>query len=597
MSRLPSTLTTKLVLIAALVILGITALISYSSMQRAFEAARWVDHTRLVMLRLEEWMSELEHAESRQRGYLITANDQYLAPYRATVKALPLRIRALRELTSDNPGRQRAIADLATLVSSRLALTEMGIELKRTGRFDAAADLHLAHGKAIMDQVRAAISAMKSEEEKLLENRTASFARDRINTTCIIVFGNLVALLFLLAAFAALVAEIRERKKAETKIQRYADEVAQGNAFLDSVFEYVPDMIFVKDAKDLRYVRFNQAGAALIGTTTAELIGKNDYDFFAQEQADFFTRKDRETLAAGMLVDIPEEPMNTKHQGLRILHTRKIPIPGADGKARYLLGMSQDITERKQAEGKIAQLNAELRVRAAQLETINKELESFSYTVSHDLRAPLRAIAGYARMLEADYHDKLDSEARRFLGVIGENTRKMGKLIDDLLAFAKLGRQPLARAEVDMAALAREAFADLTELSDQGSPELVLDALPIAHGDRQLLRQVWANLLSNAVKYSSNTPFPRIEITARTDSVEHVYCVKDNGVGFDMKHYDKLFGVFVRLHDAKEFSGTGVGLAIVQRIVERHAGRVWAQAKLDEGATFYFSLPKEESTQ
>ena len=197
-------------------------------------------------------------------------------------------------------------------------------------------------------------------------------------------------------------------------------------------------------------------------------------------------------------------------------------------------------------------------------------------------------------MLQEDYHDKLDNEARRFLSVIGENTRRMGKLIDDLLAFARLGRQSMTHTEVDMTALVREAFADLTELADHSGPELIVKALPAAHGDRQLLRQVWANLLSNAVKYSSNTPFPRIEITARSDSGQHVYCVKDNGVGFDMKHYDKLFGVFERLHDAKEFSGTGVGLAIVKRIIERHAGRVWAQAKLDEGAAFYFSLPKEQ---
>ena len=270
------------------------------------------------------------------------------------MKALPGRIRALRELTADNPERQKATGDLTALVSSRLALTEHGIELKRSGRFDAeAAEPNLAQGKAIMDQIRAAISAMKTEEEKLLENRTASFARDRISATCIIVFGNLIALAFLLSAFTALVGEIRERKKAEIKTQRYADEVAQANAFLDSVFEYVPDMIFVKDAKDLRYVRFNQAGAALIGCTTQELIGKSDYDFFPLEQADFFTSKDRETLAGGMLVDIAEEPLSTKSQGMRILHTRKIPIPGADGTARYLLGMSEDITVRKHAEGKL----------------------------------------------------------------------------------------------------------------------------------------------------------------------------------------------------------------------------------------------------
>ena len=169
MSRLPSTLVTKRVLIAALVILAITALISYSSIERFFETAHWVDHTRLVMLRLEELMSELEHAESRQRGYLISGNEQYLEPYRVTVQALPKRIRALLELTADNPERQNATGELASLVSSRLALTERGIELKRTGRFDAAAaDPHLAQGRAIMDQIRALISAMKAEEEKLL---------------------------------------------------------------------------------------------------------------------------------------------------------------------------------------------------------------------------------------------------------------------------------------------------------------------------------------------------------------------------------------------------------------------------------------------
>jgi CHASE3 domain sensor protein len=292
MSRPSSTLVTKLGLFAALALLGITALTSYSSIQRFFEAAHWVDHTRLVMLRLEELMSELEHAESRQRGYLISGNEQYLEPYRAAVQALPGRIRALRELTADNPERQKATGDLAALVSSHLALTEHGIELKRTARFDlAVADPHLAQGRAVMDQMRAAISAMKTKEEKLLENRTASFARDRISTTSIIVFGNLIALAVLLSAFTGLVGEIRERKKAEAKTQRYADEVAQANAFLDSVFEYVPDMIFVKDAQDLRYVRFNQAGAALIGATTQELIGKSDYDFFPVEQADFFTRR------------------------------------------------------------------------------------------------------------------------------------------------------------------------------------------------------------------------------------------------------------------------------------------------------------------
>ncbi len=398
MSWLPNTLRTNLVLIAALVILGVTARISYTSIQGFFAAAHWVNHTRLVMLKLEELIAELEHAESRQRGYLISGNDEFLKPYYAAVDALPERIRALRELTADNSAQQSATAELSTLISLRLALTERGIELKRTGKFDVASAVpHLTQGKAMMDQIRAAVSAMKAKEEKLLEDRSATLDRDRANTAYIIVFGNLIAVAFLLSAFAALAQEIRQRKKAEMEIRRYAEEVEQANAFLDSVFEYVPDMIFVKDAKDLRFVRFNQAGASLIGTTTQELIGKSDYDFFPPDQADFFTRKDRETLAGGMLVDIPEEPINTKSLGLRMLHTKKIPIPGADGKACYLLGIAEDITERKQAEQPIAQLNAEVAVRAAQLEARNKELESFSC------------------MLEEDYRDKLDDEGRRFL--------------------------------------------------------------------------------------------------------------------------------------------------------------------------------------
>jgi signal transduction histidine kinase len=227
--------------------------------------------------------------------------------------------------------------------------------------------------------------------------------------------------------------------------------------------------------------------------------------------------------------------------------------------------------------------------RTAELQAVNRELESFSYSVSHDLRAPLRAIDGFARMLEEDYGERLDDEGRRLLGVVRGSSRQMGQLIDDLLDFSRLGRQAIARRPLDMAALAREVAATLTHGS---AARVAVGALPPAHADAALLRQVWANLIGNALKYSGKRAEPRIAVGGGAEAGEDVYWVRDNGVGFDMRYADKLFGVFQRLHGADEFPGTGVGLAIVQRVVARHGGRVWAQGRAGEGACFYFALPR-----
>jgi signal transduction histidine kinase len=239
-----------------------------------------------------------------------------------------------------------------------------------------------------------------------------------------------------------------------------------------------------------------------------------------------------------------------------------------------------------------AELERRVAERTAQLDAANKELEAFSYSVSHDLRAPLRAIDGFSQMLLDDFAEPLGGEGARRLDVIRDNSRKMARLIDDLLDFARLGRKPLAFSAIDMTALAREVYRELRAAQPEGEAEFHLAALPTSWGDPALLRQVFANLLSNALKYVGKERVPRIEVSGRAEGAECVYCVKDNGVGFDMAYYDKLFGVFQRLHSEKEFSGTGVGLAIVQRVVTRHGGRVWAESKQDQGSSFYFSLPK-----
>ncbi len=535
--------------------------------------------------------------------------------------------------------------------------------------------------------------------------------------------------------------------------------------FLNSILENIPNMIFVKDAQHLRFVRFNRAGEELLGIPAKDMIGKNDFDFFPRQEADFFTKKDRDVLNEKKLVDIPEEPIHTKNKGLRYLHTKKIPImdehghplfllgiseditdqkntaealqtsyeqldarvqkrtaeltalneelrreveerrrveealreseeryrtvlsalnegvilidrhgrilaanPSAerilgfskgqvlnaterewgtvqeegstsleeffmaralrtgettinavtglrrsDGRAIWLMGNTQplfrinekepyavvasffDITERKEMEAQITKLNSELEQkverRTEELTAANKELESFSYSVSHDLRAPLRAIEGFAGILMEDHAPKLEAEAKRLLETIRQNAKHMSQLIDDLLNFARVGRHPLAKQTIDLTRLVQSVIEETSELTVNQQVLVDLKPLSPALGDETLLRQVFRNLLSNAYKFSRLQKSPRVEIGCSLGGPHPIYYVRDNGVGFDMQYADKLFGVFQRLHSKSEFEGTGVGLAIVQRIVHRHGGKVWGESSPRGGATFYFTLP------
>jgi light-regulated signal transduction histidine kinase (bacteriophytochrome) len=233
----------------------------------------------------------------------------------------------------------------------------------------------------------------------------------------------------------------------------------------------------------------------------------------------------------------------------------------------------------------------QLRRHAVELEALNAELESFSYSVSHDLRSPVRAVAGYAEAIRESYGASLDDEGRRLLSVVESEAARMGRLIDDLLAFSRLGRQRMAETRVLMTQLAHEAADECAREAGRDVSTIVIDELPPAHGDRALLKQVWINLISNAIKYSGKHANPEVHVWGTRDADSVTYHVRDNGVGFDMAYADKLFGVFQRLHRDAEFPGTGVGLAIVMRVVQRHAGSVSGSAQLGAGATFSFTLP------
>ncbi|MFI5149624.1 MAG: ATP-binding protein [Bacteroidia bacterium] len=354
-------------------------------------------------------------------------------------------------------------------------------------------------------------------------------------------------------------------------------DMEEAQTFLKTLMEHIPHMIFVKDDRELRFVQFNKAGEEFLGYPSHELIGKNDYDFFPVVQADFFTAKDRAVITSGKIMDIAEEPIQTRGLGERWLHTKKIPIPSKNGNAGYLLGISEDITEKRKQEDAIKELN--------------QELEGFSYSVSHDLRAPLRAVNGYIQILLEDHSETLPEEVIRLINIVKYNAGKMENLIDDLLSYSRLGRRELLPSDIDMNDLVEGVIRELSRTGTSVKDRIIIGKLHSIRADYGLIHEVMMNLISNAIKYSSKKEYPEIEISSRTEGGEVLFEVRDNGAGFNMKYAGKLFGIFQRLHRSDEYEGTGVGLAIVKRIISRHGGIVEAHAVVDEGATFTFSLP------
>lgn len=396
----------------------------------------------------------------------------------------------------------------------------------------------------------------------------------------------------LMSTYDATAQRNKELHESRELLAARTSETLAANCFLDSVIENIPNMIFIKDAVDLKFVRFNRAGEELLGYTRQQMLGKSDHDFFPRDESDFFVAKDREVLASGGRLEIEEEPIQTANRGIRLLRTKKVAVVNERAVATHLLGISEDVTQQRQMEREILELNKALVARAAELEASNTSLEGFTSTATHDLRSPLSLIGGYAGLLEKNYANHLDEKGRRYLNVITATARSMAKLIEDLLAFSRLGHSEVSKAPVNVEHLLPKIVSELLQLdTGEKQPVIELGYLPPASADAALLHQVWVNLLSNAVKYSRHAENPVVHVSGRTEGNETVYSVRDNGAGFDMAHYDKLFKMFQRLHTDEQFEGTGVGLPIVHRIVTRHGGRVWANGKVGAGAVFHFSLP------
>lgn len=358
--------------------------------------------------------------------------------------------------------------------------------------------------------------------------------------------------------------------------------------YLATVVKQSNDSIYIHDHEG-RIISWNEGAERIYGYTESEALQMKIWNIIPE-----FLQPEMQQMVATMLngekIELLETKRLTKLGKLMdvLFSASVISDPGTTHNSIVIT--ERDVTQQKIADEQIRQLNTTLQRNVVQLESANKELESFSYSVSHDLRAPLRALHGNARILEEDYRDKLDDEAIKIIDKIHGNASRMDGLINDLLAFSKIGKKELRKSVVDMEELVRANFAEIIEASPN-RPKIKTGKLPEAYGDYSLLNQVWANLISNAIKYSAKKENPYIEIGSQERDGEIEYFIRDNGAGFDMAYAEKLFGTFQRLHDVTEFEGTGIGLAIVQRIILKHGGTIRAHAVPEEGATFYFTLP------
>lgn len=390
--------------------------------------------------------------------------------------------------------------------------------------------------------------------------------------------------------YVAIRADITARKLAEERLRASTKEVLDLKAALD---EHA--IVAITDSRG-KITFVNDKFCAISKYSRAELIGQDHRIINSAFHPAGFIRDLWTTIGQGRVWH-GEIKNRAKDGSFYWVDTTIVPFLGDDGKPRQYIAIRADITERKKAEEAVREMNAELEERVAertaQLETANRELEAFSYSVSHDLRAPLRAVDGFSQAVVEDFGNLLPEEGRRQLQTIRYSAQRMGALIDDLLTFSRLSRQALVKKRVDTRALVRAALQELGSPWPDRQVEIRVADLPPSLADPSLLKQVWINLLANALKYTRKRTPAVIEIGHEPRPEGPVYYVRDNGTGFDMKYASKLFGVFQRLHRMEDYEGTGVGLATVQRIIHRHGGRVWAEAAVDRGATFFFILDPE----
>ena len=554
----------------ALALLGVSAALARRETVRLEETAASVARTHEVQANLNKLLSAVLDIDAASRGFVLTGQPVFLEPLQADLNAITEAERKLEQLILSDEQRGN-LSVLKSLIADRIAISRRNIELRQTAGFDAAREaVASGGGRAASNAIRRQLARMEMAQQTLLDHRSAEENRQERNAVLMTTGAMALSATLFIAMFALVIRENQLRQRSQGQLDRF--------------FTLSLDMLGIAGMNGY-FRRLSPAFTETLGHTTDELMARPFLDFVHPDDR-AATLAEVEKLSRGVPTIRFENRYACKDGSWKWLSWKAQPVP-AEG---IMYCTARDITKRKLAEQHIAQLNADLEVHSAELAETNKELESFSYSVSHDLRAPLRSIDGFSQILLEDYGEQLNDEGKDALHRVRKAATTMGELIDALLSLSRVSRAELRIARVDLSALAASVAAELRASQPDRQAEFVITPGMVVDADSRLVGAMIGNLLGNAWKYTQPRPVARIEFGCVNRDHETVYFVRDNGVGFDMAYVSKLFGAFQRLHRQTEFGGTGVGLATVQRIVHRHGGRAWAEGAVDHGATFYFTL-------
>lgn len=474
----------------ALLMLIMLSVAAYRNIRVFTETNYWVERSEKALGMLEKAQMQAEDAEV-ERGYLLTGDEAFLAPYRDAKNALPSTLEQLQHLITDSPSQRQRLAALAPLITQRLAFAQAIIEARRVSGPQAAIDMFQSgQGKALLEKIDAIIDALRSEEVELLQQRRSAADRSARATLRMIIVSDVLAFLCVALAGAAIGRDLTKRKSTERALLQAHTELEQR-----------------------------------VAERTAALSQANEE-------------------------------------------------------------LRREVAERERAEEALAQ-------RTVELQRSNDELQQFASVASHDLQEPLRTVASFARLLADRYRGKLDADADEFIGFIVDGTTRMQAMVQDLLIYARVSSRGQKFIATDSHAVLDSVLHDLQHAISESDATVTTDPLPTVLADEHQLRQLFQNLIGNALKYRGLEP-PRIHMSARRDSSQWVFSVQDNGIGIDPQHAERIFVIFQRLHTRSEYPGTGIGLAICKKIVERHGGRIWVESTPGKGSTFFFTLKESK---
>ena len=567
----------QLALGSAVVILLVVGAVSYRTLVMSGESDRWVRHTHEVLETLQNFVADMARIESSDRGFALTGEESYLEFYRAAILSAENDETAVHSLTKDNPKQQLELLGLEDLMAQKIQLGDMVISLRRTKGMVAAADaIGSGRGQRINTDCLGIVLAMQDEELRLLLLRNVEAKQRVAQTKLVLLLGTVLGVLIAVVSGWIVCRDIAARGLAEVALR-------EGEERFRDLANNISQLAWMADEKGSIFW-YNQRWFDYSGTTLEEMAGWGWQKVHHPDHVQGVVDKISRCFQNG---EVWEDtfPLRGRDGNFRWFLSRAVPIRDSEGKVLRWFGTNTDISASKEAEKHLAETVAELK-------RSNEELQQFAYVSSHDLQEPLRMVSSYTQLLAKRYKGRLDSDADEFIAFAVDGCNRMKGLIQDLLAYSRAGTTGRALGQVSGKDALQEALENLKITIAQSGAVVTQDSLPDLRTDKMQLTQVFQNLVGNAIKYRS-AEVPRVHVSStKNGDHEWIFSVRDNGLGIAPQYFERIFILFQRLHGRNEFEGTGIGLAICKKVLERLGGRIWVESQPDKGSTFFFALPE-----